>query len=175
MIADKHSEILSSCKGFTLVELVLILVIAGILAVVALPRMFDRNTFDTRALGDEVKAMLRYAQKMAIAQNRHVFVNFNGNSVALCYDATCAVPVRSTSNQKVSAVCGNDATWMCIAIPSKVAIVPANTSFYFNALGRPFNAIDNDPASTFARLNFEMTGGDLTRTITVEPETGYVY
>lgn len=173
MIADKRSEIINRCKGFTLVELVLILVIAGILAVFALPRMFDRNTFDTRAWSDEAKAMVRYAQKMAIAQNRRVFVNFNGNSVALCYDAACAVHVRSTSNQKASVACGNDATWMCIAIPGNVAIVPANANFYFNALGRPFNAIDNNPVSS--RLNFAVTGGDLTRTITVEPETGYVY
>ncbi len=162
-------------NGFTLVELIAILLMVGILAAVAMPRFFDRNTFDTRAFGDEAQATVRYAQKVAIAQNRAVFVNFNGGRLALCFDAACTSPVISPGPRKVVAVCANNATWMCEALPADVVITPANQRFYFNALGRPFNIADVDPASTFALLTITLTGGGATRTITIEPETGYVH
>ncbi len=39
-----------SSRGFTMVELILVMVVAGILAAVAVPRMIGRNSFDTRGL-----------------------------------------------------------------------------------------------------------------------------
>jgi MSHA pilin protein MshC len=161
--------------GFTLVELTLVLILAGILSAVAIPRFFDRNTFDTRAFGDEAQATVRYAQKVAVAQNRAVFVNFNDGRLALCFDTACTNPVVSPAPRQAVAVCANNATWMCAALPADVAITPANQRFYFNALGRPFNIADADPASTFALLTISLTGGGTTRTITIEPETGYVH
>lgn len=161
--------------GFTLIELILVLILLGILSVYILPRFFDRNTFDTRAFGDEAQAMLRYAQKTAIAQNRPVFVDLAGGRVALCFDAACDMPVPAPSTRRALAVCGNNTAWMCAAIPDNVAVVPADPAFFFNALGRPFNVGDVDPVSSFALLNMTLTSGDLVRAIVVEPETGYVH
>ena len=70
-------------RGFTLVELVVTIVMLGILSVVALPRLFSRADYESRGFYDETKALLRYAQKQAIAQRRTVCVALENRGVGL--------------------------------------------------------------------------------------------
>ena len=60
--------------GFTMVELIMVIVIVGVLAAVAASRFFVRTGFDVAAFAEQVRAMARYAQKLAVAQNRVVWV-----------------------------------------------------------------------------------------------------
>lgn len=74
-------------RGFTMMELILVMVIAGILAAVAVPRLVGRSTFDARGFTDELASSVRFAQKLSIAQRRDVFVQFTANDATLCYVA----------------------------------------------------------------------------------------
>lgn len=71
--------------GFSMVELVMTIVIIGILAVVAIPRM---GTSEFRALEfrDKAVAALRYAQKTATSHRRTVCVAFTASTVTLTID-----------------------------------------------------------------------------------------
>jgi MSHA pilin protein MshC len=163
----------SSCRGFTLVELVAILIITSILALVALPRFFDSQTFDARIQYDQAQSVLRYAQKIAIAQHRNVHVLLKNATMTFCFDSfvngTCGNPVPAPAGQGGSAAALAGPTGITYSAP------PAIESFYFNALGKPFNSNDTPPNSSFVKLDLSLNGGGVIRQIHVEPETGYVH
>jgi MSHA pilin protein MshC len=70
-------------EGFTLVELIVTMIIIGIMAAVIMPRFASQSDFEAKGFHDETIAMLRWAQKSAVAQRRAVCAAFNANGVAL--------------------------------------------------------------------------------------------
>jgi len=146
---------MKNLRGFTLPELIAVMVIAAILAVTAIPAMNTRD-FDAARFATQTLAQIAYAQKVAIAARRTVTVAVAGNTIALtmCADAGCGstVPVPSPQGE----------TTFVRTAPSGVTISPT-TTFAFDALGSPTSA----PVFTVA--------GVTTTTVTVEAGTGYVH
>ena len=143
-------------RGFTLVELILVMVIAGILAAVAVPRMMGRNSFDTRGFSDQLAATVRFAQKLAIAQRRSVFVHLTSSNARLCYSATTpCVAAPGPGGEKP----------YTITAPGGVSIASPVSVLVFDANGRP------DSASL---LDIQINGAGAHH-VKVERETGYVH
>ena len=67
-------------SGYSLVELITVLVLLGILATVALPRFVGTGAFSGRAAGDRVVSAVRYAQEQAMSRNRHARIRFSGRT-----------------------------------------------------------------------------------------------
>ena len=192
-----HRRSGTSCRsGFTMVELVVVIVIIGILGAVGAMRYFDNTAFASRAVADQVKSLMRFAQKLAIAQNREIYVMSGPSGFSVCSSNNCAAGTLAThpanSNNGTSATrafCTSGgayvASWACLGIPSDtvVNVIAARNEFgpsgyfYFDALGRPHNKGDAvGGTSTFTNsMTLNFTSGSNVYSLVIEPETGYVH
>lgn len=138
--------------GFSLIELVVVMVITAILAAVAIPRLTDSETKGSWYY-EQVKAGVRYAQRQAVAQRRLIYVLVLPGQISLCYASPCA---------------GTELTQMANGLPyillapagTNITVVAGAVPFSFNGLGQPSGgAVQLKVAGTV---------------ITVNAETGYV-
>jgi MSHA pilin protein MshC len=145
--------------GFTLVELVIVMVLMGVLAALGMSRFADREPFAAQAVGDQLVSGLRVAQAMAVAQRRTVYVALASTPPALsvCLDAACTQPLPTPAG---------DALWL-----SDAAGLHLNNaaSFSYGADGVP------SLASSLQLRVLADSGTASTPLITVEAGSGYVH
>jgi MSHA pilin protein MshC len=197
--AQRHAPGTRAEQGFTVVELIMVILLAGILAAVAASRFYNRTGFDVASFADTARGMVRYAQKLAIAQNRTVWVTgtvdpknvYNVQGIGLCYsnNATCptADQVQAPSgtnsgnaNTRYICVVGGAyvPSWYCESAPSAGLTMKLATGsfapFYFNGLGKPFALDANNKPVPFPTTQYKFSGDNATIAVTVYQETGYV-
>jgi prepilin-type N-terminal cleavage/methylation domain-containing protein len=136
--------------GFTLIELVMVLVILGALATFALPRVTDLTAWRLRAFSDELAAQAMAMQRLALTQRRPVVATITGTGVSFAYGAGGAL---------TSVACPATAS-PCIAEGGTRTVT--------------FNASNTGRASTStgSALPVTISGGDVTLAYTIEAETG---
>ncbi len=136
-------------RGYSLIELVVVIVIAGILAAIVMPR-FNQSEVDTSWFYEQAKSGLRYAQRQAVAQRRTVYVFVTANAIELCYSATNPCPVADQVSDFATA------SQYKLTAPAGMALAPL--AFSFNALGQP------SAGAPF-----------VVGPVTIEADTGYVH
>jgi MSHA pilin protein MshC len=148
-------------QGFTLIELVMVIVLLGVLSATALPRFFSVSTYQQQAFFDDTLNAVRYAQKLAVATGCKVQVSISANAYALNSPANrsqCASNAPSFSLTVRNPGTG-EASYT--HSESGVSLTSSAASFYFDALGRASADVTLTVAST--------------KTIKVVSDTGFVY
>lgn len=162
---------MKSSLGFSLIELVVVIVIVGILAVFAAPRFFGTDVYDEAGFYEQSRAAIRLAQKISISSGCDVRVRF-----------TAGTP-GSYVVQRWSSCIPADHTDPTVAIQSLADSAYSATSpdsvsvsaldFYFDQIGRPRQISATNPPPLLANLtDLDLTIGS--RTIQIHPLTGYV-
>ena len=148
-------------RGFTLVELIVILIIAGILVAVVAQRWFGDTGFEARKFRDETEAALRLAQKSAIASRRFTCAKFTATQLEVVIGPSAASGSGACTS---GTALGHPAGGQIVVTPATgVSYASYPATLYFDAAGRPGAA---------ASIT---VGGLASLPITVEAETGYVH
>jgi len=152
--------------GFTTVELVMVIVVLGILAVFALPNLSGSSTYRAAAFQDEVAAALRYAQKTAVSHRRLVCATFTTTTVTLTIAA--ANPAGGACGATtLNAPDGSSA--FARSLDTTNVTTTAVGPIYF----QPSGIVTSDGAgATIANFNTTVTG---MTAITVVGATGAIY
>ena len=149
--------------GFTLVELIVVMVMVAVLAVVALPRMQDNTALRSASWRDQVLTALRHAQQTAVGHRRLVCASVANGAVTL----TLATANPATSCAGAWPGPDGDSRWAHEATGIVTTASPAGT-VYFQPSGR----ITSDGAGAGA-LNASIAIAGETA-IVVVGETGHV-
>ena len=112
VVVYKNFDIVSDYRGFTIIELMMVVVLIGILAVSVVPKFVDTSAISLVGAAAMVAADIRYTQELAMSTNSSKTIVF------------------TTSNDNYTVDSRN------VDLPSKVSISSGMT-FTFNSLGEP--------------------------------------
>jgi MSHA pilin protein MshC len=131
--------------GFTLIELVTVIIILGIIAATALPRFVQNDPFELRTAQDRIISASRQARQLAMTKG-----------------ATANVRLQLDNGNKRIRITYNEAGLQTIDLSLPTGLTYNNATINYNAIG------DASPATTFS------ISGQSTRTVCIEA-TGYAY
>lgn len=153
-------------RGFTMVELIVVMVLLGIVAAVGVPKLMGSNSFAPLALRDEIESGLRYAQKTAVGHRRLVCAaQPNPSSI-----------VFSIASDRAAIVCNT-----ALGNPINIGVLGSTRPTYSGNITAPVlffqpdGTITKDGAGvTPAAGNIIITTEGTAYTIRIDGATGYV-
>ncbi|PTT75229.1 hypothetical protein DBR42_29370 [Pelomonas sp. HMWF004] len=140
-------------RGFTLIELILVIVITAALAVFALPRLVDTSLWRLRAFGDELLARHQAMLRLALQQRRPIVATITASGVSWAYGSGGALE-----------------TLACPATESPCIAEAGSRSVTFNS--------GNSGATTTssgAALTVTVASGGYSQAYRIEADTGLIY
>lgn len=158
ILIRSQSKTLKRSRGFTILELVVVLAILALVSAWGAVRWAPAEAFDAAGASRELGQLLRLGQRMALAQQREIFVSLDAAArrAGLCWDALCSQPVF---------VGASPARWDA---PARLNWRPSAPGFHWNRDGTPALAgpvwsdfADSDGRRVGPRMVVEVDSGDV--------------
>lgn len=150
--------------GFTLVELVAVILLLGILAFSVVPRFLDKGSIDVGAMAEQLAGDIRYTQSLAMTSGQRNRINLAAASYQITTSA--GVPVAHPATGSTAAISLGDVSLSGYNPPL------TNSYIAFDGKGVPYTNVAGTLLGTTATITLNAAGN--TRQIAVSPQTGRV-
>ena len=152
-------------RGFTLIELVIVIALIGIMSIYANAKLSAMGSFNTATQADVAASLISRAQVKAVAGNMQIFIQCNASTsqttISACLDSGCAQQAHDFSGQALTQSIPQNTSTACNGASSFLML--------FNGAGEPVNGSTNAPLTTSVVFTLGNTS------LTVEPGTGYAW
>ncbi|MBV8035714.1 Tfp pilus assembly protein FimT/FimU [Roseateles sp.] len=140
-------------RGFTLIELILVVVITAALAVFALPKVVDTTLWRLRSFGDDLQARHQAMLRLALQQRRPIVATLTGSGVSWAYAGGAVID-----------------TLPCPATESPCIAEGGSRSVTFNSGNSGATA-----TGTGAAMSATVAYGSYSQAYRIETDTGLIY
>jgi prepilin-type N-terminal cleavage/methylation domain-containing protein len=90
VLAQNNFQIVADSRGFTLIEIIMVVVLIGILAVSVVPKFVDTSAISLQGGAAMVRADIRYTQELAMSTHAPKTITFTTNDTF--YTPGCPFP-----------------------------------------------------------------------------------
>ncbi len=158
-----------SNRGFTLIEIIVVVVILSIVGMVVIPMMGSAAITELKAAANMVSADLEYAKSIAIAKGQIYSVQFDAGAESYRVKDQNGNTIKHPVNG-VDYVVDFSADSRIDQVTISSVNFDSTNEVKFDYLGNPLNGSDGSLSSGTVTLE----AGGQTITIRVEPVTGYI-
>jgi prepilin-type N-terminal cleavage/methylation domain-containing protein len=156
---------INTSQGFTLIELVMVILIAGILAVVAFFQWPGYNlNLGAKAL--QLQSDVRYTQALSMNSDQRYYLSIN--------TSTNSYQILNASGTAIVLESGGTTATLGAGIAFGLLTNLPNKLIQFNGSGIPYTTTSLPGTQLASTATIPMTTGSFTQTISITPLTGMV-
>jgi MSHA pilin protein MshC len=165
-------------NGFTLIELVMVIVLIGIIAMYAAPRLSNISSTKAGSFREKLRADLRYAQNLAMTRNVRSRIGFSATSYSIRTSTTSTCSAFTlTTDPATSQPFTVDLTLAPYTGAGITMTLPAMTCLEYNSIGQPYDCTGLGNVCAVASSGMIITvnsSSGVAGSITVSSQTGAV-
>jgi len=163
-----------SGRGFTLIEILMVVVIMGIAAAIIVPQMAPRNDLQCASAARSLMGDLLYAQSRSIALGQMQYVQFNTstNTYQVLDTISPNHVITHPVNQTPYTVTTGTGSLPNVAINS--ASFDSNTTVAFDSMGIPYSWTSGTGPVALSAGSVIFKAGANTKTVTISPFSGEI-
>jgi prepilin-type N-terminal cleavage/methylation domain-containing protein len=166
-------------RGFTLIEILAVVVILGIASALVIPQLGMRNDQYCQAASRVVMADLIYAQNYAIVNQSMTYVQFtaNGQTMTLYSASPSTIPAPYLTNPvsltNYTRTFNSSSTPQLQNVTLGTVSFDGQTTVAFDELGAPYSwtSSTNSTAGFVNTGTIKLTSGTYSMTVSIEPYT----
>ncbi|MGH8442353.1 MAG: pilus assembly FimT family protein [Nevskiaceae bacterium] len=124
-------------RGFSLIELIVVILVMAILAAYAAPRFFGQGDFEAPAFAQELAAAARYAQKLAVVSGCQVNLTVSATGYSLLQPQATTPPCSGTPTMTLAVKHPATGSAYTGTVPAGVTVGGSLGTVQFGASGAP--------------------------------------